>query len=101
MISTWDEIAARLGGAKIFSKVDLKLAFHQIALNEESQRKTAFSIGQRRYQFLTCLQGLANSPSSLIRLMVLVLGECESFGLPYMGDILIFSSSASCEQSFR
>ena len=92
-IPTWDEIAAKLGGSKIFSKVDLKSAFHQIGLDEESQRKTAFSVGPRRYQFLTCPQGLSNSPSSLIRLIALVLGECEAFCLPYMDDILIFSSS--------
>ena len=46
-IPSWDEISAKLGGAKIFSKVDLKSAFHQISLDEASQRKTAFSIGPR------------------------------------------------------
>ena len=64
-IPSWDEIAAKLAGAKVFSKIDLKSAFHQIALDEESQRKTAFSIGPRRYQFLTCPRGCRTVPRPL------------------------------------
>ena len=90
-IPTWDEIMSKLHGAKVFSKIDLKSAFHQIMLNERSQRKTAFSVGSRRYQFLTCPQGLANSPATLVRLMNLVLGPCDAFCIPYMDDILVFS----------
>ena len=90
-IPTWDEIMSKLKGSMIFSKIDLKSAFHQIKLDEISQKKTAFSIGSRRFQFLTCPQGLANSPSSLVRLMTLVLGRCDQFVIPYMDDILIFS----------
>ena len=90
-VPTWDEHTARLHGSKVFSKIDLKSSFHQIKLDAESQKKTAFSIGPHRYMYRTMPQGLSNSPASLIRLMAMVLAECDEFVLSYMDDFVVHS----------
>ena len=90
-VPTWDEHTSRLHGSKVFSKIDLKSSFHQIKLDAESQKKTAFSIGPHRYHYKTMPQGLSNSPASLIRLMAMVLAECNEFVLSYMDDFVIHS----------
>ena len=39
-----DEMFAKLGGAKIFSMIDLRSAYYHIGLSQESQAKSAFVI---------------------------------------------------------
>ncbi|GJU87783.1 Orf y [Tanacetum coccineum] len=45
-------IIKRIGGAKIFSKFDLKLGFHQVAMDEESILWTAFLVPGGLYEWL-------------------------------------------------
>ena len=50
-----DDIQARLAGNKIFSKLDLRSAFHQLEIDEESRNITVFHAGSRlmRYKRMT------------------------------------------------
>ncbi|GKE59501.1 hypothetical protein Tco_1498686 [Tanacetum coccineum] len=45
-------IIKRIGGAKIFSKFDLKLGFHQVVIDEESIPWTTFLVLRRLYGWL-------------------------------------------------
>ena len=90
-VPSWDDHVSRLYGSKVFSKIDLKSSFHQIALSEESQRKTAFSVGASRWQYCRVPMGLSCAPASLIRLMNMVFSHCSSFILSYMDDFIIHS----------
>ena len=56
-----DDMLSNLGGAKIFSSLDLRSAFHQIELSENSQELTAFSVNFRKY-FKKLPFGYCNSP---------------------------------------
>jgi Reverse transcriptase (RNA-dependent DNA polymerase) len=42
----------RLGGARVFSKLDLKTGFHQIRLKPEDVEKTAFNTKYGQFQYL-------------------------------------------------
>ena len=46
-----DEILYGLRGAKIFTSLDLRSAFHQVPLSDESKELTAFTLNFRKYQF--------------------------------------------------
>ena len=53
-IPTVDEVLHDLNQSKLFSKLDIKWAFHQIELDEESRPITTFVThkGLYRYKFL-------------------------------------------------
>ena len=52
VMPTIDDILFEMNGAKFFSKIDLKKAYHQIELDEESREITTFAthIGLFRYR---------------------------------------------------
>ena len=50
-IPTVDEVLQELNGSKVFSKLDLKLGYHQIELDEESCDITTFSVHNGLYRY--------------------------------------------------
>jgi len=89
-LPTAEEIFARLHGAKFFSKLDLRAAYHQLEIREDSRDLTAFTshLGQFRYKRLPF--GLANAPSAYMKVIFHILKDCQNT-VNYLDDILIFS----------
>ena len=58
-----DEMFAKLGGATIFSTIDLRSAYYHIGLTRESQAKSAFVIPMGKWQFKRTLFGLSQAPA--------------------------------------
>ena len=86
------DFAARLDGAKIFSKVDLIRGYHQVLVAETDSCKTAVITPFGQFEFLRMPFGLKNAAQAFQRLMDTV---CQSldFVFVYLDDILIASSS--------
>lgn len=90
-----DYILNMLKGAKFISSIDLKSAFWQIPLSEESKEKTAFSVpGRGLFHFCVVPFGLTNSAQAQQRLMDSILGpELEPCCFVYLDDVILISSS--------
>ena len=48
-----DDILTSLGGSEVFSSLDLRSAFHQVKLDEESKELTAFTVNDKKIPFPT------------------------------------------------
>lgn len=81
-------IFARLPKANIITKIDLKDAYWQIALEEESKAITAFIIpGRPLYQFTVLPFGLCSAPQTMCRLMDAIIPILLMIILPFKLDL--------------
>ena len=82
-------------GAQIFSKLDLRSGYHQMALLEADRAKTAFWGAQRiLWEWCVVPFGLKNAPSYFQKQMDKVLLNL-SFARCYIDDIIIWSKTIS------
>jgi hypothetical protein len=64
-----DILFDQLTGARVFSKVDLRLGYHQIKIHLKDVPKSAFSTRYELYEYLVMSFGLINSPTHFMYLM--------------------------------
>ena len=89
-----DETLESLGGANLFSSLDLTHGYFQVAMHPESVAKTAFRVPWGLYEFLRLPQGLTNSPSTFQRVMELIFGDLNLTEVVlYLDDVLVFSTT--------
>jgi hypothetical protein len=88
------EILDQLGGSKYFSVMDLNCGFHQLELDEESKKLTAFSTPYGHFEYTRMPFGLRNAPATFQRLMNAVLSGLQGTScFIYMDDTVIYGNN--------
>jgi hypothetical protein len=87
-----DILFNQLVGAKVFSKIDLCLGYHQIKIHPKDIPKTAFSTRYGLYEYLVMSFGLTNAPAYFMYLTNSVfMLELDKFIMVFIDDILVYS----------
>ncbi|KAL0171008.1 hypothetical protein M9458_035604, partial [Cirrhinus mrigala] len=83
-----------LQGATIFTKLDLRSAYHLVRIREGDEWKTAFNTHTGHFEYLVMPFGLSYSPAVFQALVKDVLRDMvDRFVFVYLDDILIFSQN--------
>ncbi len=84
----------RLQEASVFTKLDLRNAYHLVRIRKGDEWKTVFNTPRGHFEYLVMPFGLSNSPAVFQALVNDVLRDMvDQFIYVYLDDILIFSSS--------
>lgn len=86
------DLLAKLDGAKIFTTIDLKSAYHQVELTEDSRDVTTFITPEGTLRYIRMPFGLSSAASVFQRLMNCLFGDTDGV-VAFQDDILIFSDT--------
>src|SRR3954463_4133125 len=89
-----NDLYDQLAGSTVFSKVELRLGYHQIRVRDVDIPKTAFITRYGSYEYTVMSFGLTNAPATFSRLMKYIFMEyLDKFVVVYLDDILIYSKN--------
>lgn len=88
-----NEMVGMLYGACVFSTFDLRSAYHQIKLTDDSRSYTSFITPHGLFQFMRMPFGLASAASVFQRAMYHIVKDVVQFVKCFQDDILIFSKN--------
>jgi hypothetical protein len=87
-----EDLFNQMKGAGVFSKINLRLGYHQLKIQESDIPKIAFHTRYGLYEYIVMSFGLTNAPAYSLYLMNKVFMEyLDKFVVVFINDILIFS----------
>ncbi|GBG69723.1 hypothetical protein CBR_g4554 [Chara braunii] len=89
-----DDLLEKLGGAKYFSKSDLKSGYHQISIRSNDRYKSTFKTRYGHFEWVVMPFGLNNAPTTFQAAMTNEFrAMLDRFVLVYLDDILVYSQT--------
>lgn len=88
-LPTMEQLLPKIQNAKMFSKLDIKDAFHQLELVQDSRHITTFISGKGLYRFKRLMFGITCAPEMFQKTLESVLIECEGV-VNFIDDILVY-----------
>ncbi|GBG71085.1 hypothetical protein CBR_g8385 [Chara braunii] len=89
-----EDLLERLGGAKYFSKLDLKSGYHQISIRPNDRYKSTFKTRYGHFEWVVMPFGLTNAPTTFQAAMTNEFrAVLDRFVLVYLDDILVYRRS--------
>jgi hypothetical protein len=86
------ELLNRLGHAKVFTKLDLRNAYHRLRIKEGDEWKTAFKTRYSLFEYMVMPFSLTNAPVTFQAYIHKALRHLiDSICIVYLNDILIYS----------
>ena len=84
-----NDLFDQLQGAKVFSKIDLQLGYHQLKIREKDIPKTVFTTRYGLYEYTVMSFGLTNAPAYFMSMMNKVFLEyLDKFVVVFIDDIM-------------
>lgn len=93
LMPTIEDFLPRFSSAKLFSRLDIKEAFHQVELHEKSRYITTFITHTGLYRYKRLMFGIVIAPEVFQRIMEQILATVSSNVVNYIDDILVFAKS--------
>ena len=88
------EMLDRLHLAKVFTKIDLRNAYHQVRVKEGDEWKTTFRCREGHFEYQVCPQGPTSAPSMFQYFMNDILREyMDMIAVGILDDVIIFSAT--------
>lgn len=91
-LPTFESFMTKLKGAKFFSRLDLKNAYHQLELDESSRHITTFITPKGLFRYKRLLFGVNSAPEIFQRTLEGLLSSCSNC-LNYIDDVIIYGKS--------
>lgn len=88
-LPTIEDFLPHLGKAKMFSRLDVKNAFHQVEISRESREITTFITRKGLFRYTRLMFGISCAPELFQKLMEQILGGCDGC-LNFIDDIIVF-----------
>ncbi len=87
-----DGLLSSLGSGKVFTKIDLRWAYHLLQVHDGHKYKKAFRTRYGLFEWLVMPFGLTNAPSAFQHFINNVLSDfVDQFCVIYLNNILIYS----------
>jgi hypothetical protein len=87
-----NDLFDQVGGAKIFSKLDLQSGYHQVRIKDKDISKTTFRTRYGHYDFIVIPFGLTNASTTFMYLMNnIFIKYLDKFVVVFIDDIPVYS----------
>ncbi|XP_060808134.1 uncharacterized protein LOC132903569 [Amyelois transitella] len=92
-LPTMEQLLPKFRNAKMFSKLDIKNAFHQIELSEDCRYITTFICNRGLFRYKRLMFGISCAPEIFQKTLEKILLPCEGV-VNFIDDIVVFGSDS-------